>query len=227
MSDNTPKNDNKPTSAKTEFCRVVEIISLLSPKINSSDQVYCTLSNGQDGGLVFNLRHRVVRAFLVFKYVEAHGAQPTMQRIEEAISFVEGKLLNERLEKRQTESQGVFNCLIELLESEGNIFARASTILQQLQSIAQRNPHLLGNDTLPRFGNSMAKWLARNQLELRRFAIEATPQRDSTKRSWSLRLLNSDAKTASKPEYEQEVKENEKRAADRLRNRIRRDKDSK
>lgn len=201
MTDNAETGKPKRRSATEVIDKLVEMINDMSPYLDLSGTAYCNLK--ADGGVIFTLRDRRVRAYLIYRYHELHAVHPGRERVNEAIEFVEGRLLATTSPKSPLENCPVLRCLLCALQEEESGAGSAMEILNMLREVRRKHKTLLrGEEEIPDTPTAMGKWLARNQLRLRAYGIDLSrPPRGSKKRLWDWQvILASDGNDTCRPQ---------------------------
>jgi hypothetical protein len=190
MTDNAETGKPKRQSATEVIDKLVEMIKEMSPYLDMSGTAYCKLT--ADGGVIFTLRDRRVRSYLIYRYHELHAVHPGRERVNEAIEFVEGQLLATTSPRSPLENCPVLRCLLRALQEEESGAGSAMEILQMLREVKRKHKGLLeGEEDVPDNPTAMGKWLARNQLRLRAYGIDLSrPPRGSKKRLWDWQVIH-------------------------------------
>lgn len=170
---------------------LVTMIDGMSPFLDCSGTAYCNVKPDEGGDdVIFTLRDRRVRACLIYRYHRLHDAHPGRERVNEAIEYVEGRLLATKPPNSWLKDCPIFRCLARALLDEESGAGSASDILTLLRETAKAHTLLKGKEKLPKTATAMGKWLARNQFRLRGFGIDLSrPPRGSKKRLWDWQIV--------------------------------------
>jgi hypothetical protein len=170
---------------------LIKMIDGMSPFLDCSGTAYCNVKPDEGGDdVIFTLRDRRVRACLIYRYHRLHEAHPGRERVNEAIEYVEGRLLATTPPKSSLKDCPIFRCLARAILDEESGAGSASDILTLLRETAKTHKLLQGKEKLPKTATAMGKWLARNQLRLRSFGIDLSrPPRGSKKRLWDWQVV--------------------------------------
>jgi hypothetical protein len=180
----------KETTAKV-IDTLVTMIDGISPFLDCSGTAYCKVKPDEGGGeVIFTLRDRRVRAYLIYRYRSSHEVHPGRERVNEAIEYVEGRLLSMKAPNPLPQDCPILRCFARVLQDEESGAGSASDILTLLRKVAKDNKLLKGLEKLPHNATAMGKWLARSQLQLRGLGIDLSrPPRGSKKRLWDWQVV--------------------------------------
>jgi hypothetical protein len=191
MADNAASEKKARIQSAEVIDTLVTMIDGMSPFLDCSGTAYCNVKPDEGGDdVIFTLRDRRVRACLIYRYHRLHEVHPGRERVNEAIEYVEGRLLSMKTPNPTLQDCPTFRCFARILQDEESGAGSASDILTLLRKVARDNKLLKGLEKLPDNSTAMGKWLARSQLRLRAYGIDLSrPPRGSKKRLWDWQVV--------------------------------------
>jgi hypothetical protein len=183
---------------------LVKLIEKLTPFLDCSGRAFCSMPHTDETKRgILPLRDRQVRALLAYQFRGEHQVYPGRDRVNQAIDYVEGKLLATRKGPIVTKDCPVLRCFLHATEEDDGGTGSGEEILKMLREVSKKNNLMKGAERLPKNPTAMGKWLVKNQLILQAHGIEVfRPPRGSNKRLWGWRKIirDDDASDTSAPE---------------------------
>lgn len=177
---------------------LVRLVEKMAPFLDCSGRAFCSMPHQDETKRgILPLRDRQVRSLLAFQFREENEVYPGRDRVNEAIDYVEGKLLATRKGPIVSADCPVLRSFLHAIEESDGGTGSAEDILKMLRELNKKSKLLKGAEKLPKSPTAMGKWLVKNQLLLQAHGIEVfRPPRGSKKRLWDWRKIIRDDDTS-------------------------------
>ncbi|HWG42811.1 MAG TPA: hypothetical protein VN688_08505 [Gemmataceae bacterium] len=177
---------------------LVKLIEKLTPFLDCSGRAFCSMPHTDETKRgILPLRDRQVHALLAYQFRGEHEIYAGRDRVNEAIDYVEGKLLASRKGPIVAKDCPVLRCFLHAIEENDGGTGSAEDILKMLREVRTKRKLTKGAEKLPNNPTAMGKWLVKNQLILQAHGIEVfRPPRGSKKRLWDWRKIIRDDDTS-------------------------------